>query len=99
MKTYSTSTYLKVIEKSRANELCDLLRGMLDEAAEGVEHVKSDEVRVLPSVGSIYVGLLVEADSAQQAAERAEKVYTSALNLMGDAAGEVSRRQTSLAYA
>ena len=95
MKTYSTSTYLKVIDKSRASELCDLLRRMLDEAAEGVEHVKSDEVRVLPSVESIYVGLLVEADSA----ERAEKVYTSALNLMGDAAGEVSRRQTSLAYA
>ena len=42
MKTYSTSTYLKVIDKSRASELCDLLRRMLDEAAEGVEHVKSD---------------------------------------------------------
>ena len=86
-------------EKVRFDIRFDLLRGMLDEAAEDVKHVKSDEVRVLPSVGSIYVGLLVEADSAQQAAECAEKVYKSALNLMGDAAGEVSRRQTSLAYA
>ena len=99
MKTYSTSTYLKVNDKSRANELCGLLRRVLDEAADGVEHVDYDEVRALPSVGSIYVGLLVRAESAQQAAERAEKVYESALNLMGDAAGEVSRRQTSLAYA
>ena len=51
MKTYSTSTYLKVIDKSRASELCDLLRRMLDEAAEGVEHVKSDEVRDFRPLG------------------------------------------------
>lgn len=73
MKTYSTSTCLKVNDKNRANKLCDLPQRMLEEATEGVEHVNYDEVRVLPSVEAIYVGMLVHADSAQQAAERAEK--------------------------
>ncbi|WP_143222638.1 hypothetical protein [Actinomyces oris] len=99
MKTYSTATYLKVNDKTRANYLCELLSSVLKSAAETVDHVDYDEVRLLPSAGSIYVGLLVQADSAQGAAELAEVVYSSALNLMGEAAEEVSRRQTSLSYA
>lgn len=100
MKTYSTATYLKVNDKTRANYLCELLSSVLKSAAETVDHVDYDEVRLLPSAGSIYVGLLVQADSARGgAAELAEVVYSSALSLMGEAAEEVSRRQTSLSYA
>ena len=64
MKTYSTATYLKVNDKTRANYLCELLSSVLKSAAETVDHVDYDEVRLLPSAGSIYVGLLVQADMA-----------------------------------
>jgi len=45
------------------------------------------------------VALLVRAQSAQDAADRAERVYASALNMMGSDADALVRRQTSLSYA
>ena len=56
-------------------------------------------MRLLQSSGSIYVALLVRAQSAQDAADRAERVYASALNMMGSDADALVRRQTSLSYA
>ena len=99
MKTYTTSTYLRAKEVARTQELCEILQRALEVAAEDDDRVTFDEVRLLQSSGSIYVALLVRAQSAQDAADRAERVYASALNMMGSDADALVRRQTSLSYA
>lgn len=99
MKTYTTSTYLRAKEVARTKELCEILQRALEVAAEDEDRVTFDEVRLLQSSGSIYVALLVRAQSAQDAADRAERVYASALNMMGSDADALVRRQTSLSYA
>ena len=99
MKTYTTSTYLRAKEVARTQELCEILQRALEAAAEDEDRVTFDEVRLLQSSGSIYVLLLVRAQSAQDAADRAERVYASALNMMGSGADALVRRQTSLSYA
>ena len=99
MKTYVTSTYFKAKETARTQELCGVLRRALEVAAEDEDRLTFDEVRLLQSSGSIYVALLVRTQSAQDAADRAERVYASALNMMGSDADALVRRQTSLSYA
>ena len=98
MRTYTTSTYLRAKEVARTQELCEILQRALESAAEDEDRVTFDEVRLLQSSGSIYVAL-VRAQSAQDAADRAERVYASALNMMGSDADALARRQTSLSYA
>ena len=99
MKTYTTSTYLRAKKVTRTQELREILQRALEVAAEDEDRVTFDEVRLLQSSGSIYVALLVRAQSAQDAADRAERVYASALNMMGSDADALVRRQTSLSYA
>ena len=65
MKTYVTSTYFKAKETARTQELCGVLRRDLEVAAEDEDRVTFDEVRLLQSSGSIYVALLVRAQSAR----------------------------------
>ena len=99
MKTYLTATYLKVTEHGCMHKLCETVQACLASAVDGESDVNLDEVRELPTAGSIYLALQVQANSAQAAAERAEHVYSSVINMMGPAASSLCRRQTSLSYA
>ncbi|EEH65186.1 MAG: hypothetical protein E7A72_08680 [Actinomyces urogenitalis] len=98
-RTYLTTTYVRVSDQHQLHEMTDLLREMFVEAVRDVADVCVDDVRAASSLCSVVVTLRVEAEGAQAAADRADRIYDTAMNLMGQRADGLVQRQSSLTYA
>lgn len=96
---YLTTTYIKVVKSEALDTMVIALDRTFKSAATDNSSVEVDEVRATPSLSSVAVTLRVEAGGAEEASGEAQRVYETAMNLLGDDADGLIQRQSSLVYA